>query len=157
MSSATYSERFFAKGTPGYPWRQAQLVLHDYDGPLIEQPPFLRYTLTPHQITATSWMLAREVNPPGSFPMRGGILADEMGLGKTITVLGLLSLEKSHPQLFQMKFDCKYTQHTERTQDTFLIEKLSKFSQLLRKPERFRVLFLSLYLSFSAIYCPWPS
>lgn len=39
-------------------------------------------------------MIKREIDPPGSFPMRGGILADAMGLGKTIVVLALLAIDK---------------------------------------------------------------
>lgn len=42
-------------------------------------------TLLPHQVTAVTWMINREMTSTG------GLLCDEMGLGKTLSVLGLIA------------------------------------------------------------------
>ena len=53
----------------------------------------------------------REVDPPGSSPMRGGILADDMGLGKTIELLALLAIDKANHQSLSMKYTYQDTHH----------------------------------------------
>ena len=93
------------------PWHSRSIVCKKFSTDNFKPPPHFKFTLRRYQEIAVNWMRMREVDPPGSSPMRGGILADDMGLGKTIELLALLAIDKANHQSLSMKYTYQDTHH----------------------------------------------
>lgn len=120
-------------------WSDAVVVYHKFDSNSLEQPPYFTFVLPNHQLEGVYWMIQRETDPPGSFPMRGGILADEMGLGKTIEVLSLLAFEKYKPEMLKMKSTYKNMIHSHRGKDYYLLSKMLRSTEGTPNSKRFYI------------------
>lgn len=94
-----------------WPWTSRSIVLHTFPDMKIEVPKEFKFVLRKHQEIGLSWMVMREIDPPGNSTKRGGILADDMGLGKTIMMLALISIDKMNPSMLEMKKSYKNVLH----------------------------------------------
>ena len=84
------------------------LLGNDVDLPCSNPLLFQRHQLRDEQLRSLQWMLSQEEQDG----LKGGVLGDKMGYGKTATTIGLISLDKSKPDIPLPVVDCVPTRAT---------------------------------------------